>query len=230
MNRDIVINNVQHWQQRIGEASAKWGGCEICAVSKTVDAEIVNFAYEAGIRTIGENRVQELVSKSERLNPGFSRHIIGTLQTNKVKYLIGCADMIQSVDREALAEEISRRAAAQNAVMPILIQVNIARETQKSGVYEENLLPLLEKCAYLPGIKVKGLMSIMPIAENPEEIRPYFRQMREWFERIRDSGMKNISMDVLSMGMSSDCIVAAEEGATMVRLGRSIFGARSMKI
>lgn len=230
MNRDTVINNVRHWQQRIGEASAKWGGCEICAVSKTVDTEIVNFAYEAGIRTIGENRVQELMHKSERLNPAFSRHIIGALQTNKVKYLIGCADMIQSVDREALAEEISRRAAAQNTVMPILLQVNIAREPQKSGVYEENLLPLLEKCAHLSGVKVKGLMSIMPIAGDPEEIRPYFRRMREWFERIRDSGMENISMDVLSMGMSSDCIVAAEEGATMVRLGRSIFGARPIKI
>lgn len=230
MNRETVIQNVSLWRQRLGEASSKWGGCEICAVSKTVDAQTVNYAYEAGIRIIGENRVQELLSKKDYLNPAFRRHIIGALQTNKVKYLIGCADMIQSVDREALAEEISRRAVAQNVQMPILIQVNIAKETQKSGVYEEGLLPLLEKCASLPGVKVSGLMSIMPIADDPEELRPYFRKMREWFERIRDSGMKNISMDVLSMGMSSDCIVAAEEGATMVRLGRSLFGARPTKI
>lgn len=230
MNRETVIQNVSLWRQRLGEASSKWGGCEICAVSKTVDAQTVNYAYEAGIRIIGENRVQELLSKKDYLNPAFRRHIIGALQTNKVKYLIGCADMIQSVDREALAEEISRRAVAQNVQIPILIQVNIAKETQKSGVYEEGLLTLLEKCASLPGVKVSGLMSIMPIADDPEELRPYFRKMREWFERIRDSGMKNISMDVLSMGMSSDCIVAAEEGATMVRLGRSLFGARPTKI
>lgn len=230
MDRNTIIENVRYWQERIGEASAKWGGAEICAVSKTVDAEIVNFAYDAGIRTIGENRVQELTAKRELLHPGFKRHIIGALQTNKVKYLIGCADMIQSVDRDALAEEISRRAAAQNSVMPVLIQVNIAKETQKSGIYEEELLPFLERCAQLPGIEVKGLMSIMPFADDPEEIRPYFRQMRGWFDRIRDMNMENITMDVLSMGMSSDCIVAAEEGATMVRLGRSIFGARPKKI
>ena len=230
MDRNTVTENIRFWQERIGEASAKWGGCEICAVSKTVDAEIVNYAYEAGIRTIGENRVQELMSKHELLNPGFQRHIIGALQTNKVKYLIGCADMIQSVDRDALAEEISRRAAAQDTVMPVLVQVNIAKETQKSGIYEEELLPFLKRCAALPGIEVKGLMSIMPFVDDPEEIRPYFKQMRAWFDRIRDLNMENISMNVLSMGMSSDCIVAAEEGATMVRLGRSIFGARPKKI
>lgn len=230
MDRNTVIENIHHWQQRIGEAAAPYGGCKICAVSKTVDAQTVNYAYEAGIRIIGENRVQELMSKKDELNPAFERHIIGALQTNKVKYLIGCADMIQSVDRDALAEEISRRAEAQNTVMPVLIQVNIARETQKSGIYEEALLPFLERCARLKGIQVKGLMSVMPIANDPEEVRPYFRQMRRWFERIRDLNMENISMDELSMGMSSDCIVAAEEGATMVRLGRSIFGARPTKI
>jgi len=230
MDRNTIIENVRYWQERIGEASAKWGGAEICAVSKTVDAEIVNFAYDAGIRTIRENRVQELTAKRELLHPGFKRHIIGALQTNKVKYLIARADMIQSVNRDALAEEISRRAAAQNSVMPVLIQVNIAKETQKSGIYEEELLPFLERCAQLPGIEVKGLMSIMPFVDDPEEIRPYFRQMRGWFDRIRDMNMENITMDVLSMGMSSDCIVAAEEGATMVRLGRSIFGARPKKI
>ena len=226
MDRNTVIQNIRYWQDRIGEASAKWGGCEICAVSKTVDAEIVNFAYEAGIRTIGENRVQELMSKHEILHPGFQRHIIGALQTNKVKYLIGFADMIQSVDRDALAEEISRRVTAKNTVMPVLVQVNIAKETQKSGIYEEELLPFLERCARLPGIEVKGLMSIMPLVDDPEEIRPYFRRMRGWFDRLRDENIENISMDVLSMGMSGDCIVAAEEGATMVRLGRAIFGAR----
>jgi len=114
--------------------------------------------------------------------------------------------------------------------MPVLVQVNIGKEPQKSGIDEEQLMPFIERCAPLPGIKIEGLMAIMPIADDPEAIRPLFRRMRAWFERLRDADIAGVDMHVLSMGMSDDCIVAAEEGSTMVRLGRALFGARPAKI
>ena len=226
MNREELTANIRAWQQRIGDASAKWGGAEICAVSKTVDPETVNLAWEGGIRTLGENRVQELLGKIDRLNPGFRIHLIGQLQTNKVKYIVDRVAMVQSLDREALALELSRRAVAAGVEMPALVQVNIAREPQKAGVDEDALLPFLRQCGALPGLKVRGLMAIMPIADDPEDVRPYFRRMREWFDRLRDMDIPGVEMRTLSMGMSDDCVVAAQEGATMVRLGRALFGAR----
>ena len=226
MNRDSIFENVRIWKERIGNASAKWGGCEICAVTKTQDAETINLAWDAGLTTIGENRVQELTGKIEGLNPSFNIHLIGALQTNKVKYIADKVDLIQSVDRIALADEISKRALAVNRKMDVLLQVNIAREEQKSGADEDDLMELILHCSRLEGVQVKGLMAIMPLVSDPEEVRPYFKRMRGWFDRLKDEGIQNTSMDILSMGMSGDCIVAAEEGATMVRLGRAIFGAR----
>ena len=226
MDREAILENVRLWQSRIGEASQKWGGAQICAVTKTRDADTINLAWDAGIRTIGENRVQELMGKIDDLNPDFQLHLIGSLQTNKVKYIIDRVDMVQSLDRDALAEELSRRAEAAGRVLPVLVQVNIAREPQKGGISEEELPAFLRRCARLPGIHVQGLMSIMPLVDDPEQVRPYFRRMRCWFDRLRDENLENISMDVLSMGMSDDCIVAAQEGSTMVRLGRALFGAR----
>ena len=227
VNREDLLSNIRLWQQRVGEASARWGGAEICGVSKTIDPETINLAWEGGIRTLGENRVQELLGKIDRLNPGFRIHLIGQLQTNKVKYIIDKVTMIQSVDREALAQEISRRAVAAGVRMPVLVQVNIAREPQKAGIDEDLLVPFLHTCAELPGIAVQGLMAIMPIADDPEDVRPWFRRMRTWFDRLRDDPIPGVEMRTLSMGMSDDCLVAAEEGATMVRLGRALFGARS---
>ena len=230
MNREELLSNIAEWRERIGEASAKWGGAEICGVSKTVDPETINMTWDGGIRTLGENRVQELVGKLDRLNPAFEIHLIGQLQTNKVKTAIDKVAMIQSLDREALALEISRRAVAAGRVMPVLVQVNIAREPQKAGIDEELLLPFLQQCAQLPGLRVEGLMAIMPIADDPEDVRPYFRRMREWFDRLRDMDLPGVQMRTLSMGMSDDAVVAAQEGATMVRLGRALFGARPKKI
>ena len=230
MNREELLSNIARWQARIGEASAKWGGATICGVSKTIDPDTINMAWDGGIRILGENRVQELVGKQDRLNPGFEIHLIGRLQTNKVKQAVERVAMIQSVDREPLALEISRRAEAAGKVMPVLVQVNIAREPQKAGVDEEELLPLLRRCAELPGLSVQGLMAIMPIAVDPEDVRPLFRQMRRWFDRLREMDLPGIGMNTLSMGMSDDCVVAAEEGATMVRLGRALFGARPAKV
>ena len=222
-------SNIAQWRERINNAAAKFGGAEICAVTKTVDVETINRARAAGIETIGENRVQELMSKIDQLNPEYKIHLIGQLQTNKVKYIIDRVDMIQSLDRDALAEEISRRAVQAGLVMPTLVQVNIAREPQKSGIDEDELLAFVRRTSALPGIRIEGLMAIMPFVDDPETIRPYFRRMREWFDRLRDTDMPNVHMNVLSMGMSGDCIVAAEEGATMVRMGSALFGARPAK-
>ncbi|MBE5772660.1 MAG: YggS family pyridoxal phosphate-dependent enzyme [Clostridiales bacterium] len=230
MNHEELSANVRMWQERVGNASAKWGGAEICGVSKTIAPDIINMAWDAGIRTLGENRVQEVLAKIDQLDPRFDIHLIGQLQTNKVKPIIDKVAMIQSLDRDSLALEISRRAEAIGRRMPVLVQVNIGREVQKSGVDEEELLSFIKRSADLPGIKIEGLMAIMPIADDPESIRPLFRRMREWFERLRDADIPGVDMHVLSMGMSDDCIVAAEEGSTMVRLGRALFGARPPKI
>ena len=227
MNREDLLANIEYWRGRIGEASAKWGGAEICGVSKTIDPETINIAWDGGIHTLGENRAQELLGKIDRLNPGFQMHLIGRLQTNKVKSIIDRVAMIQSVDRDALAVEIGRRAQAAGIVMPVLVQVNIAREIQKAGIDEEGLVPFIKRLSGLQGLKVEGLMAIMPIADDPEDVRGYFRRMRAWFERLRDRDISGIHMNTLSMGMTDDCLVACEEGATMVRLGRALFGARN---
>ena len=226
MNREDLLKNIAEWREKIGNASAKWGGAEICGVSKTIDPETINLAWEGGIRTLGENRVQELLGKLDALNPEYRIHLIGQLQTNKVKSIIDRVDMIQSVDRDALAIEIDRRAKAVGRAMPVLVQVNIAREPQKAGIAEEQLLPFLERLSGMEGLRVEGLMAIMPIAEDPEAVRPYFRRMRAWFDRLRDADLPHVRMNTLSMGMSDDCLVACQEGATMVRLGRALFGAR----
>ncbi len=228
MDRETVLKNVKDWQQRIGEASQKWGGAQICAVTKTQDPHTINLAWEAGIQVIGENRVQELMEKRSQLHPGFRVHLIGGLQTNKVKYIADWVDMVQSLDRDALAEELSRRAAPVRT-LPVLVQVNIAREPQKGGVMEEDLEDSVRRWARLPGIQIHGLMAIMPLTGDPEELRPYFRRMRTWFDRLREENIENTAVDTLSMGMSGDCIVAAQEGATMVRLGRALFGERPPK-
>ena len=227
MNRENLLENIRVWREKIDEASAKWGGAEICGVSKTVDPETINMAWEGGIRVLGENRVQELMGKIDRLNPEYKIHLIGQLQTNKVKTIIDRVDMIQSVDRDNLACEINRRALAVNRVMPVLVQVNIGKEPQKAGIDEELLEDFLRRLSDMPGLRVEGLMAIMPIAEDPEDVRPLFRRMREWFDRLRDQNIPNIHMNTLSMGMSDDALVACQEGATMVRLGRALFGART---
>ena len=230
MNREDLLRNIAEWREKVADASAKWGGAEICGVSKTVDPETINLAWEGGIRTLGENRVQELMGKIDRLNPNFDIHLIGQLQTNKVKYIVDRVAMIQSLDRDALAVEIDRRARAAGRVMPVLVQVNIAREPQKAGIDEQELVPFIHRLAEMKGLKVEGLMAIMPIADDPEAVRPYFRRMREWFDRLADMGIPGVDMHTLSMGMSDDALVACQEGATMVRLGRALFGARNYNI
>ena len=230
MDRRLLADNLRACRARLDEASARWGDVTICAVTKTMDADTINLAYDAGIRIIGENRVQEAREKFPALNHDFCLHIIGQLQTNKVKYLMGMARMVQSLDRIALAREIDLRAQAAGIRMPVLVQVNIAREPQKAGVFEEEIGSFVREAARLPGLSIEGLMAIMPISSDPEALRPLFRRMRVWFDRLRCEAVTGVDMRVLSMGMSGDYITAAEEGTTMVRLGSAIFGVRKAPV
>jgi pyridoxal phosphate enzyme (YggS family) len=223
--RELMVT-YNAWREKLNAAGGQWGGVTICAVTKTMPVEIINRAYEAGIRHIGENRVQELIYKLPMLNDGFNIHHIGQLQTNKVKYIIAQIGMIQSLDRMPLGREISERAMRIGRVIPALVQVNIAAEPQKSGVGEDGLIKLIQDLSKLEGISVRGLMAIMPLADDPEDVRAYFKRMKVWFDRIRLMGIQRVEMETLSMGMSGDCLVAAQEGATMVRLGTALFGRR----
>ena len=202
----------------------KLGGVELCAVTKTMPVEDINAAIDAGVTEIGENRVQELMGKLDNIKPGARVSVIGRLQTNKVKYIVGKVGLIQSLDRDELAQEISKRSVNAGVVTDTLIEVSIAGEEQKGGIPVNELMEFAGRVKAMPGINVKGLMTVMPIAEDPETLRPYFRQMRGFFEELKRAGM---DMEVLSMGMSNDWRIAAEEGSTMVRIGRGIFGSRN---
>lgn len=230
MDRERSLNvaeNTRAVLRQLEQAGERWGRpCALCAVTKTVDAYTINSSYDAGVRIIGENRVQEAMQKFPALNPNFALHIIGQLQSNKVKYILDFARMVHSLDRIELAREIDRRAQMRDMRMPVLIQLNIARESQKAGITEDELLPFARACAKLPGIHVQGLMAIMPLVPDPEPLRPMFRATRRWFERLRDEAIGGTDIRELSMGMSGDYLVAAQEGATMVRVGSRIYGRR----
>ena len=225
-----IQNRIEQIQIEIEKHAAIFGhrpeDVTLVAVTKTVEEERIREAISCGIRNVGENRVQEAREKFPALNPDFSLHIIGQLQANKVKYVLEFARMIQSLDRISLAREIDMRAKAAGLRMPVLVQVNIAREPQKAGIHEEELLPFLREAARLQGLSIEGMMAIMPLTGDQESLRPLFKRMRAWFDRLRDEAIEGVDMRVLSMGMSGDYIAAAEEGATMVRLGSAIFGAR----
>ena len=226
MQNDI-IHNIAYWRERLGNAAGRYDPPEICAVTKTVDADTVSLAYDAGIRVIGENRVQELMGKLERLDRRYEIHLIGRLQTNKARQIIGTVRMVQSLDRQDLAAELNRRAMQLGATLDCLAQVNIGLEPQKGGFAPDDVIPFLKRMDDFPALRVKGLMAILPVADDADALRPLFRQMRGLFERIRDMDMPSVRMETLSMGMTDDCLVAASEGATMVRLGRALFGARA---
>ena len=218
--RDEIARNIALWRERLP-------GVTLCAVTKTMPVEDINAAVACGITDIGENRVQELTEKLERIEGAPRIHLIGRLQTNKVKYLVGKVSLIQSVDRIELAEEIAKRSRQAGTVTDTLIQVSVAGEEQKGGVEPEKLDELLRACEGLDGIRVKGLMSVMPLTDDTVSLRGYFRQVRRMFEDLGRTANERIQMETLSMGMSNDCLIAAEEGATMVRIGRGIFGERN---
>lgn len=199
----------------------------LIAVTKTVDTDRIREALDFGIKNIGENKPQELNRKYDELGSDINYHMIGHLQTNKVKDLIGKTYLIHSLDRVKLLKEIEKRAEKENTVMDCLIQINVAKEEQKSGLYVEDLdhfIEEIEKCNF---VKVKGLMNIATNYDNPEDVRDEFKKMREIFDKLSKEDYKNIEMKFLSMGMSHDYKIALEEGANMIRVGSKIFGKRN---
>ena len=202
----------------------------LIAVSKTKPVEMLQEIYDAGARDFGENKVQEITEKYEKLPKNIKWHMIGHLQRNKVKYLVDKVHLIHSVDSIRLAKQISSEFSKHNLVANILIEVNMAGEESKFGISPEEVLDLILEISKLPSIKIKGLMTIAPFTLDAESNRQYFRKMKQLSVDINSKNIDNVSMDVLSMGMSGDYMVAIEEGATMVRVGTSIFGERNYNI
>ncbi len=229
--RDVEYN-YKYINERIAEAAEKSGrkreDITFLAATKTVDPTVINHAISLGLDHIGENRVQELLSKYEAYDlSNCSLQFIGHLQTNKVRQIVDKVDLIQSVDSIKLAREISNQSIKRAKKTDILVEVNIGREENKSGVFEENLEELLCQIAELEGVSVKGLMTIPPICENEHKISKYFYNMHKLFIDISEKKLDNVSMSILSMGMSSDFYEAIIEGANMVRIGSALFGARN---
>ncbi|KGG79763.1 hypothetical protein Y919_10130 [Caloranaerobacter azorensis H53214] len=223
--------NLEEIYKNIEEAALKTGrspeDITLIAVTKTVDVDVINEAIELGVNNIGESRVQEILRKYDLVKDGPTWHMIGHLQTNKVKYIIDKIDLIHSLDRLSLAQELQKRAQQHNIFVNALIQVNIAEEESKYGLYGDAVIPFIEEIIKYPKIKIKGLMTIAPYAENPEEIRYVFRQLKELSEELKKRGYPNVEMKYLSMGMTNDYKIAIEEGSNMVRIGTGIFGRRS---
>ena len=199
----------------------------LIAVSKTKPVETLKEAYDLGVRVFGENKVQELTDKYEALPKDIQWHMIGHLQRNKVKYIIDKVALIHSVDSIRLAETIEKEAAKHNITANILIEVNVAKEESKFGLMPEELEELIDKIKDFNHIQVKGLMTIAPFVENPETNREIFRSLRKLSVDISNKNVDNVNVSILSMGMTNDYTVAVEEGATMVRVGTGIFGARN---
>ena len=200
-------------------------GVRLVAVSKTIPAESIVEARRAGQETFGENRVQEALGKMDAVGPGAVWHLIGHLQRNKARLAAGAFELIHSVDDAGLASELDRRAASRGIVQRVLVQANLAREETKHGVDEEGLLPLIEAVAGCAALDLRGLMIIPPPVDDAERARPWFRRLRA----LRDTAQERLgrALPELSMGMTDDFEVAVEEGATLVRVGRAIFGDRS---
>lgn len=221
-----VSENLRIIRERTAEAADKYrGGVQprIMAVTKTVPPETVNFAIRQGIDLMGENRVQEFLSKQEAYDKSAQIHFIGHLQTNKVKYIIGPMSMIQSVDSLKLGQEISRHAIAAGKVMDILCEVNIGGEDSKSGAAPAQLRDLITQLSQLEGIRIKGLMTIPP----PSESDIFLGRMEELFNKLKDEDIPGVSMDELSMGMTHDYAEAVKHGSTIIRIGTGLFGARN---
>ncbi|MBF0414850.1 MAG: YggS family pyridoxal phosphate-dependent enzyme [Magnetococcales bacterium] len=202
------------------------GSVQLVAVSKTHPAEMVDQVAMAGHSLFGENRVQEAREKIARVQqPGLQWHLIGPLQRNKVKWAVQLFQMIQSVDSVELAQEINRR-MPEDRIMPVLLQVNVGGEKQKSGLHPVDLPKVAREVAQLPHLSLQGLMTVPPFTEDPQQSRPFFRTLAELARSTYAMAIPGVSMDTLSMGMSHDFEVAIEEGATLVRIGSSLFGRR----
>ena len=223
----MVAENLAQVQKNIeescGNVNRDPGEVTLIAVSKTKPVEMLREAYDAGARVFGENKVQEIVDKYDHMPSDVKWHMIGHLQRNKVKYIVDKVAMIHSVDSFRLAETIEKEAAKKNVTVPILIEVNVAQEESKYGLKPEEVLPFIEEIADFSHIQIKGLMTIAPYVENAEELKKLSVD-------IAAKNINNVTMSVLSMGMTGDYMVAVQEGATMVRVGTGIFGARNYAV
>ncbi len=227
----MLAENLKQVEENIVRACERAGRkreeVTLVAVSKTKPVSVLSEAYECGVREFGENKVQEICEKRELLPSDIRWHMIGHLQRNKVKHIIGDVALIHSVDTYRLAEEINIQAKKIKRIVPILIEVNIAGEATKFGIGAEETLQLAEEISKLDNLRIKGLMAVAPYVEHAEDNRHYFRKIRELSVDIARENIDNVSMGVLSMGMTGDYTVAIEEGATIVRVGTGIFGART---
>lgn len=201
-------------------------GVELVAATKTRSIEEILEAISAGIKIIGENYVQEAESKFKIIGKRVKWHMIGHLQTNKVKKAVEIFDLIETVDSFKLAGEIDKEAKKKGIIFPVFIEVNSAKEKQKSGVFPENVEKLIDEISIFENIKVEGLMTMGPFVENPEDIRPYFKLTRELFDKLKKKSFPNVEMKYLSMGMTDTWKIAVEEGANIIRVGTGIFGPR----
>ena len=230
----MITENLKDVEARVCAACERSGrkreDVTLIAVSKTKPVPMLQEIYDENIRDFGENKVQELCDKIEKMPKDIKWHMIGHLQRNKVKYLIGKVVLIHSVDSLRLAEQIEHEAAKADIVMPVLIEVNVAEEESKFGTTSEAAMQLVEAVSKMPHIKIRGLMTIAPFTDNPEDNRIYFRKLKQLSVDIKSKNIDNVDMDELSMGMTGDYEVAIEEGATMVRVGTGIFGKRNYQI
>ena len=218
-----VLNNIQDACQAVGRDPKE---VTLVAVSKTKPVEMLQQVYDAGARVFGENKVQEIMDKSDYVPGDIRWQMIGHLQRNKVKYIVDKVDMIHSVDSYRLAQTIETEAAKKNVTVSVLLEVNVAEEESKFGLKMDEVLPLVQQISELPHVQVKGLMTIAPFVSNPEDNREIFRKLKKLSVDIEAKNINNTTMSVLSMGMTGDYMVAVQEGATMVRVGTGIFGER----
>jgi PLP dependent protein len=229
MEADIAAN-INKIKLRIAAAAARCNrspdSIKLLAVTKTVSSFAVEQAMNAGITSFGENYVQEAKEKIAAMGKRAEWHMIGYLQTNKVKYTVNLFDYIHSVDRMELAKEINKRAGLNGRKINILIEINVSGEKTKNGIPAANAIDLIKDAAALENISIKGLMTMAPYSDNPENSRPYFSELRNLQKNIINNGITGIQMKELSMGMTDDFEIAIEEGATIVRIGRAIFGER----
>lgn len=227
----MISDNINEVKKNIEKACLVSGRSidDVCliAVSKTKPIEMLLDAYNANMRDFGENKVQEMCDKMPQMPDDVKWHMIGHLQTNKIKYIIGKTTLIHSVDSYHLAEAISRESVKNNCVTDILLEVNVANEETKFGLTVDETIPTVEKISKLSGICVKGLMTIAPFVDNPEQNREIFRKLKKLSIDITNKHIDNVIMNILSMGMTNDYMVAIEEGATHVRIGTGIFGERN---
>lgn len=230
----MIAENLKQVEENICTACKRVGRnrdeVTLVAVSKTKPVEMIQEAMAEGMVTFGENRVQELMDKLEKIKEPLQWHLIGHLQRNKVKYIIGHVCLIHSVDSFRLAEQINQESEKKQIKTDILLEINIADEDSKFGLKKEQVIPVLKQIAVLPYLRVRGLMTVAPFVENAEENRKHFQNMKKLMVDINQKNIDNVYMDILSMGMTGDYEVAIEEGATIVRVGTGIFGEREKKL